>query len=815
MKNSVLRTILSLAFVFSFIVTSLPVTGYSQAAPAPPNTGYSVGPLAKALAEIEAKVEKRRGELGIPGMSLAIVKDDEVIFMKGLGYKDFEKKVPVTADTQFAIGSATKAFTALSVLMSQDEGKLSLDDSPKKLLPYFKMYDAETDKAITIRDLLSHSSGLNRTDLAMITGKLTRAELIQVAAQAKPTAKLREKFQYQNIMYTAAGEAAAQAQKMPWEKFVPERIFKPLGMTNSTMFIRDMEKAKDFSYGYDYNFDTKETQRRPFREIAEVAPAGSINSSARDMAEWVRFALNGGMTGDKRLVSEKGYAEWIKPQMKMNPSGTQNYGLGWFLRTVGGYKVVEHGGNIDGFNSLVAMVPDKKVGFVMLTNVSGSSMGNDIMPMIFSALLDEPKNENVKLPLKTLQLLAGKYGTAERSVEIKIEGEDLFIVVPGQPPYKLERTAPRTFKALGLPDGFGAKFTPETGDATELEMIQPQGNHKLPRLGSETKVETKAESGSVPRDLVGKYTPQGSNDAMIEIKESEGKVTLNIPGQQPYALSPKPDGSFALTPLPETYFLSVKRDGGKVVSFSVNQPEGVFEFKRAESSGEIKPSISVAELRDKVVNAIGGEANWRKLTSRVTESDIDLVHQGVQGKVTTWSKAPNKTASETTMIALGKKIATGWEYFDGKGGEEVYSFAPADRYEGKRLEDMRLSSDFYLVLDWATAFKKVEVTGTAKVDGEDCYVVSFEPNAGTPFKEYYSMTTFLQRKRDGVIPSSTSSMQIPYSITYSDYRGIDGIKLPFKSINNTISNGDIVAIIKSVKHNVAIDDKVFAPKKLK
>src|SRR5690606_29526846 len=191
---------------------------------------------------------------------------------KGLGYKDFENKVPVTADTQFAIGSATKAFTGLTVLMAQDAGKLSLDDSPRKYLPYFRMYDPETNEKITIRDLLSHSSGLNRTDLAMITGRLTRAELIEVAAQARPTAKFRERFQYQNLMFTAAGEVVAAVEKKPWEKVVPEMVFKPLGMANSSMSIEEMAKAADSSFGYQYNFDTKETQRLPFREIKEVAP---------------------------------------------------------------------------------------------------------------------------------------------------------------------------------------------------------------------------------------------------------------------------------------------------------------------------------------------------------------------------------------------------------------------------------------------------------------------------------------------------------------------------------------------------------------
>jgi len=247
--NKFSRAVLSSLLVLSIFALSSPSVGFAQTAAAvAANDQY-----AKGLAAIEEKLEARRAELGIPGMSPVIIKDDKIIYMKGLGYKDFEKKIAATPDTQFAIGSATKAFTGLSVLMSADEGKLTLEDSPKKALPYLKMYDPETDKNITIRDLLSHSSGLNRTDIARITGKLNRAELIQVAAQAKPTAKLREKFQYQNIMFTAAG--------------------------------------------------------------------------------------------GKRLVSEKGFEEWLKPQMK---TGSANYGLVWFLQTWNGMKVVQHGGNIDG-----------------------------------------------------------------------------------------------------------------------------------------------------------------------------------------------------------------------------------------------------------------------------------------------------------------------------------------------------------------------------------------------------------------------------------------------------------------------------------
>ena len=162
------------------------------------------------LAAIEKAIDDKRKELGIPGLSLVIVKDDKVIYMKGLGVKDFEKKLPVTPNTLFAIGSASKAFTALTAVMTVDQGRLSLEDSPKKYLPYFTLRDPEAAAKITIRDLLAHRSGLNRTDLAMVTNKLNREELIKVAGQAKATAKLGEKFQYQNIMKTEQYKVSKQ-----------------------------------------------------------------------------------------------------------------------------------------------------------------------------------------------------------------------------------------------------------------------------------------------------------------------------------------------------------------------------------------------------------------------------------------------------------------------------------------------------------------------------------------------------------------------------------------------------------------------------
>ena len=151
---------------------------------------------------------------------------------------------------------------------------------------------------------------------------------------------------------------------------------------------------------------------------------------------------------------------------------------------------------------------------------------------------------------------------------------------------------------------------------------------------------------------------------------------------------------------------------------------------------------------------------------------------------------------------------------DGASGEEVYTFAPVDKYTGKRLEDARLGSDFYGLLNWKANYPKVELLNTTKCGDEECYAVTFEPEKGTRFTEFYSTKTFLLVKRDGVVASSTSSVMIPYSTTYSDYRDVDGVKVPFKTVSTSVANGRVVTVIKDVKHNTAIDDKTFKSRKL-
>ena len=772
------------------------------------------------LAAIEKVVEEKRVANGIPGLSLVIIKDDKVIYMKGFGYKDFERKVPVTPDTLFAIGSSSKAFTAMLAAMAADEGKLSLDDSPKKFLPYFKLQDPEADAKITLRDLLSHSSGLNRTDLAWVSGVLNREEVIRVAAQAKPTAKLREKFQYQNVMYAAAGEIVGRVENSTWEKLIAQRIFKPLGMKASDTSVPEMQRTRDYSYGYVYEEGTKETRRVPTRDLPAIAPAGAINSSARDMAQWLRLMLGGGAFEGKRLVSEKSFAELLKPQMKI--AGQVSYGLGWFLREWKGHKVAEHGGNIDGFNAQVALMPDQHLGFVMLTNVSASPVPASTMNAVWSNLVGDPNAPAQPAtavaaadPAAKIENEVGDYllEVANMKFTVAVKEGKLNISVPGQPTYTLEPAGGRRYK-LGELDGFYATFRPVKDNPQETEMYleQPQGNYTLKRVKAADAATAGASGASADyagplKEVVGSYESEKEGPA-VEVAVRDGKVVLVVPGQPAYPLVERSKDVLGSTALPETYSIVVRRDeAGRVAGFTLKQPGAESVFSRA---AEFKATMTVDELMGKVVEAMGGEAALRKHKTLRIVADADLLHQGVSGEALIFARAPNSYAQDVTLTALGKKIGTFHEFFDGAQGGEEGSFIPFDPKTGKELDEMRNGSDFYAPLNWRTLFKTAEIKKMSKVDGEETYVVVLTPEKGSAVTQYISAKTYLPLRVDTVATSDTISM--PVTETYSDYRSVDGVMIPFRRVSNSQAMGDTVLRIREATFDVPVPEEAFKRK---
>lgn len=310
----------------------------------------------------------------VPGMAISIVRNNEIIFSEGFGLRDVENNLPVTKNTLFAIGSSTKSFGTMLLGMLEDDGKLKLDDKVLDHLPDFEMYDNFVSERMTIRDLITHRSGLPRHDFVAIGSDFTRKEIVSKLKFLQPNKSFRTDFQYQNLMFITAGYLAGQVEKSTWEELVQNRIFNPLGMERSNFDINVMKKDDNFSNGYEFKDD--KVLKMDFFEFDSAGPAGSINSSAEEMAEWLKLHLNNGVYNEDLLISKGLLTQMHTPFTTINSPVTTKvmshtaYGLGWFIQTYQGKKRVQHGGNIDGFSALVTLYPQESLGIVVLTNLN-------------------------------------------------------------------------------------------------------------------------------------------------------------------------------------------------------------------------------------------------------------------------------------------------------------------------------------------------------------------------------------------------------------------------------------------------------------
>jgi CubicO group peptidase (beta-lactamase class C family) len=368
-------------------------------------------PARAPLQGFDAYVEKAIKDWKVPGIAIAIVKDTSVVYAKGFGVREVGKPDAVTPRTLFAIGSSSKAFTAASIAMLVDEGKLKWDDPAARHVTNFQMYDPYVTRELTVRDLLSHRSGLSRGDLVWYGSDLSRDEIVHRARFLAPTWSLRSTFGYQNIMYITAGQAIQQVSGKSWDDFVAERIFAPLGMAESNTSVRDLAGKPDVASPHALLDDT--LRAVPWRNIDNAGAAGSINSNVLDMAKWVRFQLDSARWGGKPLIQMGNFLAMRTPHTlipvdtgarRVNPHRHfRSYGLGWFLEDYRGREVVHHGGNIDGMSALVGMMPEERVGFVILTNMNGTGVTSALMYRIFDAFLQAPPTDWSAVTLREVE----------------------------------------------------------------------------------------------------------------------------------------------------------------------------------------------------------------------------------------------------------------------------------------------------------------------------------------------------------------------------------------------------------------------------
>ncbi len=350
-------------------------------------TGISIGflslttiaqkPTDGRLKGLDVFAEKILKDFQAPGVSIAVIEKNKVVYTGGFGFRDVEKKLPVTANTLFAIGSCSKAFTASLVGMLQKEGLVDIDKPVRDYLPELKFKNDYTNKHITLRDMMTHRSGLPRHDASWYGSTATRKELLSRIEFLEPSLELRQGYQYNNFMFMAQGVVIEKLTGKSWEQNVKERIFAPLGMSVSNTSVLDLEKSDDRSLAY--SLENKQTKAIPYRNIDAIGPAGSINSSANDMAKWLITWINGGKYNDKEIIPKSYYAQAITPQITTGGGvpGTINpdihfgtYGLAWSMASYRGHYRVEHGGGIDGFISSTGFFPSDSIGIFVVSSQS-------------------------------------------------------------------------------------------------------------------------------------------------------------------------------------------------------------------------------------------------------------------------------------------------------------------------------------------------------------------------------------------------------------------------------------------------------------
>jgi CubicO group peptidase (beta-lactamase class C family) len=313
----------------------------------------------------------------IPGAAVAIVKNDRIVYVSGYGTKEFGG-APVTGDTLFQLASTSKAFTTTALAMLVADGKLSWDDPVRKHLDYFHLADMCADSQVTIRDIVSHRTGLSRHDELWDNSPLTREEVIRSIGKVELTKPFRSEYQYQNIMFIAAGEVVAKTAGMSWDDFVRTRIFQPLSMTHTITSDADWNTS-DHAIGYQYDWKTgRVTPQRPI-DTTTIGAGGAIKSSASDMANWLRFQLANGAFNLVQLTDAAAIEETKTPNTVIRMAGltreantetnVMSYAMGWTVQDYRGELLVSHAGALNGFRAHVDLLPKRSSGFVLMINI--------------------------------------------------------------------------------------------------------------------------------------------------------------------------------------------------------------------------------------------------------------------------------------------------------------------------------------------------------------------------------------------------------------------------------------------------------------
>jgi len=771
---------------------------------APQALAQEPGPtIEQRLEKLTEVMEEQRIELHIPGMALAVVQGDQVIYSRGFGMADLENGKPVTPETLFAIGSTTKAFTASLVGMLVDEGKMSWDAPITDYLPYFVLpIDSDNaDAQVIMRDVLAHRTGFTRMGVLWAGNAVSREEVLRAAMRAKPWTGFRKKFFYNNVTYLAAGEAAAAAAGMTWDALLQQRILNPLGMENTTSFAAVAKQDAHMSLGYQWMEMDQEFKQLPMRTLDIIGPAGSINSNVEDMAQWVRFQLgHGSFAGEELLSEEQHQMTWTK-QMNMQPG--VDYGMGWMLHQLGERRVVEHGGNIDGFAAEVGLFPESDLGFVLLTNVTATPLQQLSISLVADALLNEWPEESDAADGESYEPYLGNYlanfGAFKQEVfEVKMKSGKLAINVPGQTLYALEPPDEDGKRYFSLSDQIAISFDyDENGGVVGAKMYQGGMTFELPREGIVIAPEV---DRSILEPLLGKYYSE-KGDITFEVKISHHRLAVDVPGEMLYELRLPNDKDQWVFRVKDSLAVAFTRDAegrGETLQMLRNgKVQGDF-VRVAEQASPIYPTQ--AELL-----ALRKAAGKLDVGSYRATGEIDMVHSGVKGRATRFSDGHGKSYTNTDFGKFG------WihQFYSAEQGWMDSSLNPFTELKGKYLLQARVMESLTTPGDWSSLLESVSVTGKSKRDGREVYAVALKAKDLPIIDGFVDVETgdLLRFRMKLYMPSLNITSQ---TVVYNqDFRLVDGIRVAHLVTSSDNFSGRTVMTLDTFETGVEVDPKLF------
>jgi CubicO group peptidase (beta-lactamase class C family) len=355
--------------------------------------------VAKKLQGFDAYMEQTLKDWNTPGVGVGIVVNDKLVFAKGYGYRDYEKKLPFTPKTMQPIASNSKLFTAMAAGMLVEEGKLTWDKPVRESVPVIQFYNDQLNNNVTLRDMLSHRTGVTRHDLIWFKSPFTRKELFDRLKYLEPQEPMREAFLYNNLMFAAVGQIIEIKSGKRWEDFVRERIFAPLDMGTTAYTIADMLKQPDYGVPFREKRDSFELYKIPYYEDTEgVAPAGAIISNIDELSHWLIALMNEGKYNGKQVLPASVLKATLQPAIGLpNTAGealgywevlNSAYGMGRQTASYRGKLLTFHGGDLPGFHSQISFMPNDKIGVIVLVQTDHSApLYNIISYNVYERLL--------------------------------------------------------------------------------------------------------------------------------------------------------------------------------------------------------------------------------------------------------------------------------------------------------------------------------------------------------------------------------------------------------------------------------------------